>query len=65
MIAYTMASTVPSKKRLPKMTRWLPLPTDKEKEMDDDKVNDLFKKLKEHDRNKKKKLKGNGSGKST
>lgn len=65
MVAYTMASTVPSKKRLPKMTRWLPLPTDKEKEMDDDKVNDLFKKLKEHDRNKKKKLKGNGSGKST
>ena len=47
-----MASTVPSKKRLPKMTRWLPLPTDKEKEMDDDKVMDLFKKLKEHDRRK-------------
>jgi len=52
VIAYTMASTVPSKKRLPKMTKWMPLPTDRETEMGEDKVKDLFKKLKEHDRRK-------------
>lgn len=52
MLAYTMASTVPSKKKLPKMTKWMPLPSDRETEMGEDKVMDLFKKLKEHDRRK-------------
>lgn len=47
VIAYTTASTVPSKHRLPRMARWMPLPTDEKSVINNDELKDFFAKLKE------------------
>lgn len=49
-IMYTMASTVPSKKKLPKMQFWFPLPMDGETHGEED-IKDMFAKLKEKIKN--------------
>lgn len=46
MIAYTTAGTVPSKRRLPKMTQWLPLPTDKGQQISEDRIKQMLKQAK-------------------
>lgn len=47
---YMIAGTVPSKKRLPKLSTWFPLPIDTEAHGEDD-VKDMFNKLKEKIKN--------------
>lgn len=48
MIAYTTASTVPSKKKLPKINRWMPLPIDTVSgEMDISAARELLNKLRD------------------
>lgn len=44
---YTVASTVPSKKKLPRLRSWFPLPTDKQIGIDNDTAKEMFRKLKE------------------
>ena len=48
LIAYTTATTVQSKKRLPSMRKWMPLPSDKQYTVsyDQAKMNDVFEALK-------------------
>ena len=49
-MAYTTASTVPSKKRMPKITNWMPLPTDDlSNKLSNDRIKGMFDKLKERD----------------
>ncbi len=43
---YTVASTVPSKKKLPRLRAWFPLPTDGNTHEESD-VKEMFRKLKE------------------
>ena len=47
IIAYTVASTVPSKKKLPPMNRWMPLPTDKNNVVSNTRALEIFKRIKE------------------
>lgn len=47
LISYTVASTVPSKKKLPPIHRWMPLPTDKSKGISNERAKEMFKILKE------------------
>lgn len=44
---YTMASTVPSKKKLPRLKKWFPLPIDKDSGIDSSKATEMFARLKE------------------
>jgi len=48
LISYTIASTKRTKKRLPSMRKWMPLPTDKstDRTFDEDKMNAVFEALK-------------------
>lgn len=43
---YTVASTVPSKRKLPRLRAWFPLPTDGDAHAEGD-VREMFRKLKE------------------
>ena len=45
LLAYTVASTVPSKKKLPKMTKWMPLSTDSETEIGKDRIQKMLEKV--------------------
>lgn len=45
-VMYIVAGTVKTKKRLPKLSTWFPLPIDKESHAEDD-IQDMFTKLKE------------------
>lgn len=47
IIAYTTASTVPTKKKLPPMHKWMPLPNDIDSGMSGERANEIFKKLKQ------------------
>lgn len=51
LLAYTVASTVPSKKKMPPIKRWMPLPTDgDEKEVaNEDQILKLIQKVKDAD----------------
>lgn len=42
---YTIASTVPSKRKLPKINRWMPLPIDRAGDIDISAASELLKKL--------------------
>ena len=44
---YTVASTVRSKKKLPRLQKWFPLPIDKSTGIDGKTANEMFRKLKE------------------
>lgn len=47
LIAYTVASTVKTKHKLPPITKWMPLPSDKNtSNISDERAKELFKKLK-------------------
>ena len=46
-IMYTTASTVPSKKKLPKISKWFPLPIDVNTVISSERANEMFKILKE------------------
>lgn len=47
-ISYTVAKTVPSKRKLPSMQRWMPLPTDKVGSgISNERALSIFEKLKE------------------
>ena len=54
---YTVACTVPSKKKMPRIKAWFPLPTDRATHHESD-VKEMFKKLKE-------KIKAHGSKRTT
>lgn len=43
ILAYTTASTVPSKKKLPPIHRWMPLPSDRDKGLSNDRAKEIFK----------------------
>ena len=45
-ISYTVAGTVPSKKRLPPITRWMPLPTDRGNGISPSRAKAIFENLK-------------------
>ena len=42
IIAYTTASTVQSKKKLPKMTKWMPLPSDSDTGITNERAKEIF-----------------------
>lgn len=45
LIAYTVASTVKTKRNLPPITKWMPLPSDKmTSSISDKRANEIFKK---------------------
>lgn len=47
LIAYTVACTVPSKKKLPVITKWMPLPTDSQtRGISEEKALAIFEKIK-------------------
>lgn len=52
LIAYTVASTIPSKKKLPPMNRWMPLPSDKQGGISSSRALELFNKIKSTNGNK-------------
>lgn len=54
VMAYTTANTVMSKKKLPKMTKWMPLPNDAEmNKLSDKHIKSMFDKVAQMDKNKK------------